>query len=738
MANPFDQFDAQEANPFDQFDQPTAKGPSVEVVSVDGKEPSAMSEIKSGTRSVVEGAAGLPLALGDALNTLANYGIMGVNKATGKEIPYLSMPSDELGKLFEAGGFEENTGISGDIQRGAAGAMTFPAAGAIAKPTGAIGKAVQSSIAAQPTTQIISGATGGAATGITREAGGGPVAQMTAGLAGSMAPVAIGQTPSLAKRIIRGPQDASKISENISTFRQAGTEPTVGQATQRRGAQAAESFLSRSPGSAGVISEAATKQADDLARTMEEIAGRSGGRVDVGRSIKKGAEKFAEGFKEKSRELYDEVDNIVNPSQEIGVKNTLSTLSKLTSRIRGAKQTSEEFINPKLSRIRGNIIADTGETIAKRRANVQNTLADIKEVQGEIDTLTRKMIDQAAAEETISGKLGTKMTGGKRTSLVIDELKAKKTALSQVLKEELPQMLRNDLEELSKGRQLPYRALKELRTRVGYLLDSSDLVSDIPKSEIKQLYGAISRDIEQGLPEEALPLISRANNYYKAGRSRMDVLENIMSNKTYEKIYSAAIGEAKEGPTLINKVLRSMPDETRKKMAHEFLRTMGKSTAGQQSAAGDIFSTETFLTNWNKIDPRAKSALFSNIDPKYAKSLDAISKVAENIRTGSKVFRNVSGTQQAISLEQTIGGAMVLLLTGNIGPAAATAIEPAVAYGAAKWMTNPNIVNWLAQNSRRPVETLPITINALSKRYKDNEDVQDFVDFVKENQEPKP
>jgi hypothetical protein len=53
-------------------------------------------------------------------------------------------------------------------------------------------------------------------------------------------------------------------------------------------------------------------------------------------------------------------------------------------------------------------------------------------------------------------------------------------------------------------------------------------------------------------------------------------------------------------------------------------------------------------------------------------------------------------------------------------------------------MTNPNIVNWLAQNSRRPVETLPITINALSKRYKDNEDVQDFVDFVKENQEQKP
>jgi hypothetical protein len=272
--------------------------------------------------------------------------------------------------------------------------------------------------------------------------------------------------------------------------------------------------------------------------------------------------------------------------------------------------------------------------------------------------------------------------------------------------------------------------MKELRTRIGYMLDSSELMSDIPKSELNKLYGAISRDIESGLPEEARPLLANATKFYKQGRDRIDILENVLSGKTYEKIYNAAIGEVKDGPTLISEILSSMPRSTRRKMAHEFLRTMGKSTAGKQNAAVDAFSTETFLTNWGKMDSKAKTALFSNISPDYIKSIDSIAKVAENIRAGSKVFSNPSGTQQAVSLQQTIGGAMVLLLTGNVGPATATAIEPAIAYGAAKWMTNPNIVKWLAQNNRRPVERLPILINSLARQHRNDAEVQGFAETI--------
>lgn len=728
MGGPWEAY--QQPAPSGPWDAYKKTGPSVEIVSVNGEPEtlSPMDQVKSGARSVVEGAASLPMAVGDAVNTLANYGILGINKLSGSDIPTLNLPSETLRQMLNATGAKEDTGISGDVIRGASGAMTFPAAAMTTPAASTMGAALKSSLAAKPVLQVASGATGGAGSGFVREMGGGPVAQLVGGVVGSMAPVAAGQIPSAARSVIAGKRGAQGAAENIRTFQDAGTFPTVGQATQSRAAQAAESFLSRSPGSAGVVAEKATAQGDDIARMIEEIAGRSGGKAQTGKAIKEGVTDFTAQFKEKAGQLYDLVDGVIPPNQQVPVNNTISTLRNLTSKIKGAARTSEEFINPKLARIKQNIVQDTGETIRARRDSVKNTIQEINTVQSKIDDLERNIVDQAAAEEVYAQRLGGKMTTGPRDSLVINELNATKKELEKRLSADLPKMLKDDMAELAKGRQMPYRSMKELRTRIGYMLDSSELVSDIPKSELKKVYGAISRDIEAGLPPDATQFLGRANQFYKAGRDRIDTLENILSGKTYEKIYNAAIGETKDGPTLINKVLRSMPTQTRSKMAHEFLRTMGKATAGNQGAAGDVFSTETFLTNWNKMDPRAKSALFANIDPQYTKAIDSISQVAENIRTGSKVFRNTSGTQQAVSLEQTIGGALVLLLTGNVVPAIATATEPAIAYGAAKWMTNPNIVKWIAQNSRRPVESLPILVNSLAQRHQNDPEVQEFAE----------
>jgi len=746
MGGPWEAYQQPAQTPSGPWDAYKTSGPSVEIVSVND-EPATLStveQLKSGARSVVEGAASLPMAVGDAVNTLANYGIIGVNKLSGSDIPTLNLPSETLRQMLNATGAKEDTGISGDIIRGAAGAMTFPAAAMTTPAASTMGAALKSSLAAKPLLQVASGATGGAGSGFVREMGGGPVAQMVGGVVGGMVPVAAGQMPSAARSVIAGKRGAQGAAENIRTFQDAGTFPTVGQATQSRAAQAAESFLSRSPGSAGVVSEKATAQGDDIARMIEEIAGKSGGKAQTGKAIKEGVTDFTAQFKEKAGQLYDLVDGVIPPDQQVPVNNTISTLRNLTSKIKGAARTSEEFINPKLARIKQNIVQDTGETIRARRDSVKNTIQEINTVQSKIDDLERNIVDQAAAEETYAQRLGGKMTTGEpRESLVIGELNATKKELAKRLSDDLPKMLKDDMAELAKGRQMPYQAMKELRTRVGYMLDSSELVSDIPKSELKKVYGAISRDIESGLPPDATQFLGRANQFYKAGRDRIDTLENILSGKTYEKIYNAAIGETKDGPTLINKVLRSMPGQTRQKMAHEFLRTMGKATAGNQGAAGDVFSTETFLTNWNKMDPRAKNALFANVDPQYTKAIDSISQVAENIRTGSKVFRNTSGTQQAVSLEKTIGGALVLLLTGNVLPAIATATEPAIAYGAAKWMTNPNIVKWIAQNSRRPVESLPILANSLAQKHKDDSDVQDFAETfagepVKQKARPVP
>jgi hypothetical protein len=162
---------------------------------------------------------------------------------------------------------------------------------------------------------------------------------------------------------------------------------------------------------------------------------------------------------------------------------------------------------------------------------------------------------------------------------------------------------------------LPYAAVKELRSRIGKQLTDPDLVSDAPRAQLKQLYGALTKDLEVAAADagpDAVQALKRANNFYRAGMKRVDdVLEPILNKGDPEKIFQAAISGTKEGSTTISGVMKSLPDESRKVVAATMLRRLGKATASKQDDLAEVFSPETFLTNWNKITPDSKRVLFS-------------------------------------------------------------------------------------------------------------------------------
>lgn len=64
---------------------------------------------------------------------------------------------------------------------------------------------------------------------------------------------------------------------------------------------------------------------------------------------------------------------------------------------------------------------------------------------------------------------------------------------------------------------------------------------------------------------------------------------------------------------------------------------------GTNAAAGERFSAQTFLTNWNKISPEAQRASFDRHCPQFVKDMDKVARV-EAIRHGSKGFVNPPGT----------------------------------------------------------------------------------------------
>ena len=93
------------------------------------------------------------------------------------------------------------------------------------------------------------------------------------------------------------------------------------------------------------------------------------------------------------------------------------------------------------------------------------------------------------------------------------------------------------LAQVMQGQQgIPVSALFQLRTQVGNKLSDFALVDDIPRSQLKKLYGAITDDMRataQGNPQ-ALAAFERANTMWAAGMTRVDNFLHGLASKGYE------------------------------------------------------------------------------------------------------------------------------------------------------------------------------------------------------------
>lgn len=141
-------------------------------------------------RAVVKGVAGVPAVLADGLGAAYNLAAdampgEGRGYRFGLAMPQLDAALTKAGLPAPASPAER---VVSDIQSMTAGAAgTIRAAEAATKGAVGLGRNVLSAMAARPAVQLTGAATGGAAGGSVREAGGGPVEQFIASLAGGLA-----------------------------------------------------------------------------------------------------------------------------------------------------------------------------------------------------------------------------------------------------------------------------------------------------------------------------------------------------------------------------------------------------------------------------------------------------------------------------------------------------------------------------------------------------------------------
>jgi hypothetical protein len=428
--------------------------------------------------------------------------------------------------------------------------------------------------------------------------------------------------------------------QRLKNFIDAGVTPSLGQVTQKRGIQTVELLLGNFPGSSGVIAKTAQEAQDALGKKA----------FNIGKDL----------------------INKALPANEVQVGRVIN------QGIKNGVNASDGFVGRFQS-----------------RAGI---------LFGELDNYIKPddLINLGGTLDKLKG-LVAPIPGAEASSVVF-----KNSFLDDIFKG-----LQRDVAKNNGA--LPYNAIKSLRNKIGNKLSSLDLVPDVDKAQLKLIYGALSEDLKAGAKQlggqKALNAFTRSNKFYQSGLKRIEsYLEPITKVADPDRIASLLLNSAKEGSTRINAIKKSLTTDQYRVFLSSVIEKMGRIRPGQAIAGAldDVvegsgkFSSETFLTNWNKLTKEAKDVLFSGKgwSKEMIKDLDQLVSVSDIIRQSGKTFANPSGTADRIVGQGLLLGGGATAITGN----PAYIIGLLTAFGGAnvtaKLFTNPSFVKWLASSTK--------------------------------------
>jgi hypothetical protein len=232
---------------------------------------------------------------------------------------------------------------------------------------------------------------------------------------------------------------------------------------------------------------------------------------------------------------------------------------------------------------------------------------------------------------------------------------------------------------------------QELRSYIGRQLGDASLVSDIPRSDLKQVYGALSGDIGAAVDATGNPAAQKAftnaNSYYKAAMDRVDQVESLLSKSPEGAIASINAAAGKGAGADLGKLTalqRSLPAREWGNVASAVIRRLGEPAAGAADPLSTNFSAGTFTTNWSKLSPQARDVLFGNGPQRDA--LESLARVASAQKNVDK-FRNTSNTASQGATMALMGAAWADPISTTLGLLGGRIASTA--------MMNPGFTRWL-------------------------------------------
>jgi len=252
---------------------------------------------------------------------------------------------------------------------------------------------------------------------------------------------------------------------------------------------------------------------------------------------------------------------------------------------------------------------------------------------------------------------------------------------------------------LNRNSNFTLEALRAARTEVGRALSTfGEYDARLDRTQLRQIYGALSRDMESAYTtiaqrawrqtrgsnnapdyvspdvarraDRALYEFRRADRYTRVGLDRMEQFMSILDARNPEaaitRLKAAALDRGRGNIGLINTARSVLPAEQWREVSGVLLREMWRPNPSARGYVAETgFSPQTFTTNWEKMSPQARAAIWG-----HNPALEDFVRVS---RAMAEFEATVNGSRTATNLINSgIGvGAIAGLLTNPLKTIAA-------------------------------------------------------------------
>lgn len=228
------------------------------------------------------------------------------------------------------------------------------------------------------------------------------------------------------------------------------------------------------------------------------------------------------------------------------------------------------------------------------------------------------------------------------------------------------QRLRADLADASGARSKSVDAIRRLRTSTRAEAQSEGLRATDYNRRSRQVVDALSEDIASQLSPDAAKAFRGAD---AAWADRLDTIDDVVSQvigpqgeRSAEGVANRLTALSRGDSSRFRRFIDTVNPEEAGMIRGSVIQELGRSTPGQQNAAGNQFSLATFLTNWDKLPARSRDTLFRG---ENRQAIEDLAQVAEGVK-GTQRYANSSNTAGAVNVARTVGEGARVASTGAV------------------------------------------------------------------------